>query len=97
MSNLTYRQSFENCFPENQGIRAKRQISIFAMFRAMIFFHISTHKHIPKDRKLLEVEDLENIVCLFVNELICGFHDGIKIGGREGLKLGFFDGINNFP
>ena len=63
----------------------------------MILFFILVPINIPKDRKLLEVEDLENIVCLFVNELICGFHDGIKIGGREGLKLGFFDGINNFP
>ena len=48
-------------------------------------------------RKLLEVRDLKNIVCLFVNEPICGFQDGVKIGGTEGLKLGFFDGINTFP
>ena len=96
MSNLTYRQSFQNCLPENQGIRAKRQISIFAMFRLMIFF-ILVPINIPKDRKLLEVEDLKNIVCLFVNEPICGFQDGVKIGGRGGLKLGFFDGINTFP
>ena len=48
-------------------------------------------------RKLLEVRDLKNIVCLFVNEPICGFQDGVKIGGRGGLKLGFFDGINTFP
>ena len=81
MPNLTYRQSFQNCLPENQGIRAKRQISIFAMFRIIYSFFILEPINIPKDRKLLEVEDLENIVCLFVNEQICGFHDGIKIGG----------------
>ena len=43
------------------------------------------------------MEDLKNIVCLFVNEVICGFQDGINKGGTGGVKFGFFDGINNFP
>ena len=42
------------------------------------------------------MEELKNIVCLFVNDAICGFQDGFNIGGTGGVKLGFFDEINNF-
>ena len=65
------------------------------MFRIMIFF-ILVPINIPKDRKLLEVEDLKNIVCLFVNEPFYDFSIGVNISGREGLKLEYLVKINNY-
>ena len=61
----------------------------------MIFF-ISPSINIYNGRKLLEVKDLKNIVCLFVNEPICDFSRGVNISGTEHLFLDFLAKINNF-
>ena len=47
-------------------------------------------------RKLLEVRDLKNIVCLFVKEVVCCFQDAVNISGTEPLKWGFWAKINDF-
>ena len=59
------------------------------MFRIVIYF-ISPSMNMHSGRKLLEVRDLKNIVCLFVNEPICDFLAVSKKVVEQVWNLDFF-------
>ena len=95
-SNLAYQRLFQNYLPQKSRFEGKMKNWIFSIFKKKIFFLISPSINIYNGRKLLEVKDLKNIVCLFVSELICDFSSGVNISGTAGLKLNFLAKINNF-